>query len=125
MKYLCVFLFLIFSIHSDELAVAVTENDPSALVEGVSMITGDLYSFDEDYVVQGAEPIRLQRAFISRLGTFRGDGHLRASFSCLTNEIFVNERNGTTLCYFLDPSEQKYPQIGKGFYGEKEEMIMR
>jgi hypothetical protein len=49
--------------------VAVTENEPSALVEGiVNVITGDLYALEDDIIIQAAEPIRLRRSYISNGG---------------------------------------------------------
>jgi RHS repeat-associated protein len=46
--------------------MAATEGEPSALVEGcVSAITGDFYNVTEDLVVQGAEPIRIYRSYLS------------------------------------------------------------
>jgi len=119
MYRLIVLLFLVLSVCADELALAVTENDPSTLVEGVSVITGDLYSFEEDYVVQGAEPIRLRRSFISREGEFKSYQHLTAAFGCTANCFFVNEHNGTTLCYFKDLQNHIHPEIGEHFYGKE------
>ena len=58
-------LFLIFSsLFADE--TIFTENDPSFLVEGVSVISGDFYTYAEDYVVQGAEPIHIPRSYNSQ-----------------------------------------------------------
>jgi YD repeat-containing protein len=119
MYRLLVLFSLVLSVFANELALVVTENDPSTFVEGVSVITGDLYSFEEDYVVQGAEPIRLRRSFVSREGGFKSYQHLTATFGCTANCFFVNEHNGTPLYYFHDPQNHLHPRIGDQFYGEK------
>lgn len=119
MRSLFFFLALTLSICADEFALAVTENDPSTLVEGVSVITGDLYAFEEDYVVQGAEPIHIRRSFLSREGMFKSYPHLTACFRCYSNQIVVNEPNGTEIYYYADPKNTVYPAIGENFFGEK------
>ena len=119
MFYLLFFLSFICSVSADEFSLAVTENDPSTLVEGVSVITGDLYSFEEDYIVQGAEPIRLRRSFLSSEGVFKTYEHLTATFFCEGNCFFVKEHSGTTLYYHADPQNRIHPQIGEHFYGDK------
>ena len=115
MFYLLVLLSLVLSIYSDDLTLAVTENDPSSLVEGVSVITGDLYALEDDYVIQGAEPIRLRRSFISRDGVFKGYQHLTATFACTINQLFGKEHNGTTLFYYTASKNQIPSQIGGEF----------
>lgn len=75
-------LFLITSFLQAS-TVAVTENDPNSLVEGVSVITGDLYSEKEDVYIQGVQPIRLRRSYISQ----KGEGYWN-SFSY--HQIFLN-----------------------------------
>ena len=63
-------LIFIFSfatlIYSD--TTSVTENDPNALVEGVSVITGDFSRQEEDLVIKGVQPIRLGRSYVSQKG---------------------------------------------------------
>ena len=61
------FIFFLKSLLQAD-TIAVTENDPSTLVEGVSVITGDFYIQDEDIVIQGTQPIRLSRSYISQKG---------------------------------------------------------
>jgi len=117
MLYFLLFFSLLFSLFAD---LAVTENDPATLVEGVSVITGDLYSYEEDYTVRGAEPIRLHRSFISREGFFRSYQHLTATFTWANNKLWVNEHNGTALCYYADSQNQVRPNVGDHFYGEKQ-----
>ncbi len=52
-----VVFFLLATVHLFS-SLAVTENEPSALIDGiVSAITGDLYAVEEDIVVRGAEPL--------------------------------------------------------------------
>lgn len=52
------FLFFAFSLYCLE-NTAVTENDPSSFVEGVSMITGDFYTADEHPVIQEKYSLRV------------------------------------------------------------------
>ena len=88
-------LFLIFfSLSANPI---VTENDPSTLVEGVSVITGDFYTFEEDLVVPGAEPIRFQRAYVHSIGHVNQLPHLNAHW--ISGFFTVNEPNGTPVCY--------------------------
>lgn len=114
-----ILLIVVLTLHiwSKEPIQSVTENDPSSLVEGVSVITGDFYAFDEDYVVQGAEPIRLRRAYISREGIFRNYLHLSAGFCYQMNAFITNEPNGTPVLYFADPANKLLPVIGDQFFG--------
>ena len=114
MKGIC-FLFLFSALFSEEAyhALAVSENEPSALIEGiVSAITGDLYAVEEDIVIQGAEPICLRRSYISQ----RGQGawaifhHLTATYLPPSKLMEISDVNGTTLHYRLSTEEIK---IGK------------
>ena len=68
MRYLFIFFFLFTARFLCSNIVAVTENDPQSLVEGVSVITGDLSSEKTDVVIQGVEPIHLSRNYISQKG---------------------------------------------------------
>ncbi len=45
------FIFLTINVYLTSNAIAVTENEPSSLVEGVSVITGDFYLQEEDVVI--------------------------------------------------------------------------
>lgn len=108
------FVFLLFSCSLSSFeTTAITENDPSSFVEGVSIITGGFYLVDDNLVVQGAEPIRLNRAYISSLGKVEGYKHLEASPSVGTEVLDVAEPNGTLLCYVPEGTkvEQKNDQI--------------
>lgn len=113
-----IFFLLVAGLWAREPAQAVSENDPSSLVQGVSVITGDLYTFEEDYVVQGAEPIHICRSYLSRVGHFSDYRHLTAKFSCYTNWFLINEPNGTEIVYFPDPQNNIFPVIGDKFYGK-------
>ncbi len=111
MKY---FLLLFFSVTTTLFGqVAVTENDPSSLVDGlVSAITGDLFSFEEDVVVQGVEPLHLKRTYISSKGekTWRlFPGNEAVLFT--TGVLKLIEPNGTVLRYHsnrrIEPHKKK------------------
>ncbi len=91
--------------------VAVTENEPSALVEGiVNAVTGDLYALEDDIIIQGAEPLRLKRSYISG----KGEGswcffeNLSAVLLPPVRILKVREPNGTVLCYRYDLKEADY-----------------
>lgn len=65
-SFLIFVCFLSSLLYAD--TAAVTENDPNTIVEGVSVITGDFYAWEDDIVVQGVEPIRLSRSYVSQKG---------------------------------------------------------
>ncbi|HSX37494.1 MAG TPA: RHS repeat-associated core domain-containing protein [Chlamydiales bacterium] len=92
-------------------------------MEGVSVITGDLYTYDEDYVVQGAEPVRIRRSFISRDGYFKGSQHLVAELICGGNYLTIFEHNGTVLTYHSRSERMFAPSIGDNFYGESKKAL--
>ncbi len=97
-----ILLLLLFFSSSLFANTVVTENDPSTLVHGVSVITGDLYTFDEDLVVAGAHPIRIHRGYLSKSGDWKPDAHFFATRT--DNSSFeIREPNGTKL-YYLKPS---------------------
>src|SRR3990172_11923631 len=53
----------------DPYVLAVTEGEPSAnIADCVNAITGDFFISQEDVIVSGTEPIRLQRCYISGNG---------------------------------------------------------
>jgi RHS repeat-associated protein len=115
------FLFILYS-SSLFAHVAVTENDPDVLIDGVvNAITGDLYVLEEDIVVQGTEPLHLQRSYISD----RGQGMWR-SFNSVTHDgnifidsnlislmlpisrtMIVKEANGSSLSYGFSFKENR------------------
>lgn len=100
----------------------VTENDPSSFVEGVSVITGNFYSYDEDYTVHGAEPIHLRRCYISGEGLHDLNLHLFAMFIDGFNLVRVREANGTPIMYAPAPQNLVAPYtVGDGFYGKFEQ----
>jgi RHS repeat-associated protein len=82
--------------------VAVTENEPSALVEGiVNAVTGDLYALEDDIIIQGAEPLRLRRNYISAQGNGQWNffEHLTALLQPPIRTLNITEPNGTLLIY--------------------------
>ena len=81
--------------------VAVTENDPSSLVEGVSVITGDLSSEKEDIAIQGVEPIHLNRNYISQKGKGVWDffSYHRAYMDWDSKLVELTEPTGAILLY--------------------------
>lgn len=97
----------------------VTENDPSTLVDGVSVITGDFYLGEEDYLVAGAEPIPVRRYYLSAIGGIPQYPHLTASFALGMNKLIIHEPNGTQVIYAADPSNKPRGQIGEEFYAKK------
>jgi len=96
--------------------MATTECEPSALVEGcVSAISGDFYDVTEDLVVQGAEPIRIYRSYLSR----KGDEWTvvpHAEICPISDGYMVTEPNGTELFYKLKSKEK----VGKETIGRYE-----
>lgn len=118
MKYLfltCLFFLPRLLISS----VAVTENEPSALVEGlVNVITGDCYAYEEDILIPGAEPLKLKRSYISA----KGEGKwiflesLLAHLLPLSNHVVLTEPNGTELLYRYAPQKQQKHNAETIFY---------
>jgi hypothetical protein len=96
----CICLIQSLSAH-----LATTENAPDSLVEGiVSAITGELYLLEEDLVVQGYEPIHLQRSYISaKNSSWNFFSHLEAKI--YANLLFIPEPNGTILEYSFSMEE--------------------
>lgn len=128
MIYLFFFFTLFSALFGYGSSTAVTENDPSSLVEGVSVITGHFYSYDEDYVVQSAEPIRLRRCYLSGEGLHDLSFHLLATFIDGFNLVRVRESNGTPVTYAPDPKNPVAPYtIGEDFYGkpDKKKSVLR
>ncbi len=91
MRYFLIFSTFLISLflHAETDIIAVAENDPNSLVEGVSVITGDLYRYEEDVIVQGVQPLKLSRSYFSQKGEGSWDG-----FSY--QELFVKESSGNT-----------------------------
>jgi hypothetical protein len=65
--FLILFLLLSKLIFSGN-TVTVTENDPNTLIEGVNVITGDLFKERQDVLIAGVEPLYLSRSYISQKG---------------------------------------------------------
>ena len=118
-----VFLISFLFLAAKENLSSVTENDPSTLVDGVSVITGDFYLGEEDYIVAGAEPIPLRRFYISRTGGIGQYPHLKAELAILINDIIVREPNGTSVSYSLEERALAPHFIGDDFYRKKKQEI--
>lgn len=63
------------------------------------MITGDLYTYDEDFVVAGAQPIPIRRCYLSSKGDWTPYEHLCAVYLHEDRRYLIPEVNGTTLYY--------------------------
>jgi len=81
-------------------SIATLENDPSTIVEGrVNVITGEAIFFQEDLIVKGAEPIRIERAYVNGpqgkwyWGVFGTLHRLR------NGNLIVTEKNGVPIEY--------------------------
>ena len=96
------FLFCLLFFNALFANTIVTENDPSTLVNGVSVITGDLYTFEEDFKVHGKEPISLFRTYLSGSSGWNPYPHLVASFIPMSGHFWIREHNGTTVSYRLN-----------------------
>ncbi len=117
MRIILLFLFLLssgFAVDPTYL-LALTESDPSALVDGkVNAITGDLYLIESDLQVQGYEPIPLVRSYMSHE---RGDWmfipHVNASVKRTGDDWIITEKYGTPVVY---RNAGKKKINGKKFY---------
>ncbi len=100
--------------------IAVTENEPSALVENcVSAITGDLFLAEEDALVQGYIPLRIPRFYISgdgkgKLACWSSLNHLTAIYKGGEHEhkITIQEPNGSTFTFHA-PADEVYNHFYK------------
>jgi|GEM_PF-3358770 len=119
MRHWLIFLFSVTTLSSVAAPTIVTENDPSTLVEGVSVITGDFYLGEEDYLVGGAEPISIRRFYLSGVGSINQYPHLIATFALAMNKLLVNEPNGTEVIYSADSANKFRGLIGREFYDKK------
>jgi hypothetical protein len=112
MKFLILLLFF-FCTSLSAHYTAVTEGEPSSLIEGiVSVITGDLYLSEEDILIEGAEPLRLKRNYIGIGRQHVIFPHMFAVFNYdLLNRVICEKKqaiNGTLL--FLE--EYSYDAAG-------------
>lgn len=132
------FLFILlvssaFAVDSSYL-LALTESDPSAIVDGkVNVITGDLYLVESDLRVQGYEPIPLVRSYMSHE---RGDWmfipHVNAQVERRGDFWVVTEKYGTPIVYRKTGREKingkkfyRYEPVdlGKGFSNTSQGII--
>lgn len=119
-----IFLLLpLFYLFSHESITAVTENDPATLVDGVSVITGDFYAAEEDYIIAGAEPISICRSYLSAVGGINQYPHLTATFILVMDKLLIDEPNGTQVVYAADSSNEGRGDIGKEFYHKKKSLL--
>ncbi len=97
--------------NQDPTHLAVTEGYPSFLIDGcVSAITGDYYHTCDDIVVQGAEPIRIPRTYLSsrHLEERGGWSNLEHLYANRGPEYYhTTEINGTKLAYKVASRNQK------------------
>ena len=109
MTYFFFILSFIFSLCLYANTTATTENEPSALVNGVNVITGDLYLVEKDVSIQGAEPIHLQRHYISQKGTgyWNMFPYHRAFADFDARNIELIEPSGARLFYRWDEHRHK------------------
>lgn len=129
MRYL---FLLVLSINliadpKDAYTLAVTEGEPSSLVEGtVSAITGDLYISEADAIIQGCVPVQMPRHYISGDGKGKRAGwifvdHLFAEFRsdyAANHYITIKDLNGTSFTYQGSAQEVK-EQYEKKKYEKK------
>ncbi|HSX13998.1 MAG TPA: hypothetical protein VLE96_06235, partial [Chlamydiales bacterium] len=65
MFYLFVFFSSFVSLFSDHMLIETMANDPSSVIDGkVNVLTGLPCIAEDDLIIQGAEPIRISRAYI-------------------------------------------------------------
>lgn len=121
MRFFLFFLFSVTQLLAELNLTAITENEPSSLVEGVSVITGDFCLNNPFYTVQGAQPIQLSNLLIGEFCVTGYENH--GATLTYQGMITVREPYGTDIFYF--PAEIKNPEktgmphlyIGEFFYG--------
>ena len=82
---------------------------PSSLIEGrVSAITGKVYSYDEDYVIAGKEPIRINR--VCREGKY-----------IFIPQIEASHQRGYDFCELIEPNgvSSEYKKASRFKIGQK------
>src|SRR5689334_14932427 len=81
-------------------AFAVSEGEPSSIVSScVNALSGDFVVSQDDIIVEGVEPIQLNRSYFSGTGRGRFAGwfihrHLKARFLPLNDTIYITEKSG-------------------------------
>ena len=127
MRYLFIFFFLFTARFLCSNTVAVTENDPQSLVEGVSVITGDLSSEKIDVIIQGVEPIHLSRNYISQKGKGLWDffSYHRAYLDWNSKLLEITEPSGAILLYEGALSEKALKKLEDLEGEEREEELDR
>jgi hypothetical protein len=115
MRYL---LLLLLTFRTLSATISVTENDPSALIEGiVSAITGDLYLLEDEITIAGHEPINIKRSYISGKGSgsWAFFENLQAGYYPPLQALVVNEPNGTPLTYIYKSEGKHHKKHSNGY----------
>lgn len=103
------FVFFLLAVELLGFDVAtVTENEPSSLVEGVSVITGDFCMRNHICTVQGAEPIHLNSTYVSAGAFLTGYEYCKADFKRASYSISIQEPYGTQIDYFQEDLDKKH-----------------
>src|SRR5689334_19591383 len=110
-------LLFVTSVFAERATTSATENDPSSFVEGVNMVTGDFCMYDDWYVVEGAEPIRLSMAYLTKTLFINQTDRLLATY-WRPYTIQTLEPHGTLVFYRLARDCKGTTQIGESFYGD-------
>ena len=117
MRLILFFLFALSKLFAEFGITAVTENEPSSLVEGVSVITGDFCTHVPTYTAQGAEPIHMQFTYVSSGAFITGYEHSKAELQS-PGVIAIREPYGTTIVYGPAGKKDWPGHVGKAFYGD-------
>lgn len=105
----------LFAESAFEFSLASIYNEPSVFVEGkVNAITGEFFCVEEDLVIQGVEPIRIQRVY---LNSSRKDWillphiHSIVDFSADYSRCTITDNNGCAIVYkkVSESKKEGYP----------------
>ncbi|MDE3045800.1 MAG: RHS repeat-associated core domain-containing protein, partial [Verrucomicrobiota bacterium] len=103
---------------ADDSLMATLQGDPSSLIEGkINALTGDPCVFEEDLVIQGAEPIRLTRAYLPGAKPTTEicswfSGIFGRAYALSDHRWIVMEKNGCPVIY----KKAKEFKVGKEKY---------
>lgn len=111
MSRLLIFLFLYANLFAESSLVESFENDPSAIVENVNVLTGEAVIYGEDLVIQGTEPIRIPRSYFGETGRRECAWEVGESFA-FAEEIrdgqwAIREKNGSLISYSKTGEEKR------------------
>jgi len=100
------FFALPLCIQAESNVIVANEGEPTATIhDSVNAITGDFFVSQEDMVVQGAEPIRIRRGYISgsKQGLLGGWSfflsYLKLEFQPFVGRITAMDSSGTVLVF--------------------------